>query len=77
MLSDHDDREDVFARVPELADQTDPVLVARDCLLDDEALSAQVRGDRARRYRLPLVHGRRSTPVEVLLRLLVVQRLYA
>ncbi len=28
--------EDVFARVPELADQTDPVLLQLDRLLDDD-----------------------------------------
>jgi IS5 family transposase len=69
--------EDVFARVPELADQTDPVLVQLDHLLDDDPLYAQVRADLAHRYRLTPVHGRHSTPAEVLLRLLVVQHLYA
>lgn len=77
MLIDRYPREDVFARVPELADQTDPVLVQLDRLLDDDQLYSRVRGDLARRYRLTLVHGRHSTPAEVLLRLLVVQHLYA
>jgi IS5 family transposase len=77
MLIDRYAPEDVFARVPELADQTDPVLVQLDRLLDDDTLYQQVHGDLARRYRLTLVHGRHSTPAEVLLRLLVVQHLYA
>lgn len=77
MLVDRYDPEDVFARVPELADQIDPVLVQLDRLLDDDQLYAQVRADLAHRYRLTLVHGRHSTPAEVLLRLLVVQHLYA
>ena len=77
MLIDRYPPEDVFARVPELAEQTDPVLVQLDRLLDDDHLYAQVRGDLARRYRLTPVHGRHSTPAEVLLRLLVVQHLYA
>jgi transposase, IS5 family len=77
MLVDRYVPEDVFARVPELADQTDPVLVQLDRLLDDDELYAQVRADLAHRYRLTPVHGRHSTPAEVLLRLLVVQRLYA
>jgi len=76
MLIDRYPSEDVFARVPELADQTDPVLVALDHLLDDDGLYQQVRGDLAHRYRLTPVHGRHSTPAEVLLRLLVVQHLY-
>ena len=49
MLIDRYDAEDVFARVPELAEQTDPVLVQLDRLLDDDQLYAQVRGDLARR----------------------------
>src|SRR5260221_3623075 len=76
MLIDGYRPEDVFARVPELADQTDPVLVRLDRLLDDEGLYRRVRYDLAHRYRLTLVHGRHSTPAEVLLRLLVVQHLY-
>jgi transposase, IS5 family len=77
MLMDRYPPEDVFARVPELADQTDPVLVALDHLLDDDQLYQQVRSDLAQRFRLTLVHGRHSTPAEALLRLLVVQHLYA
>ena len=76
MLIDRYEPEDVFARVPELASQTDPVLVALDRLLDDDQLYQQVRGDLVRRYRLTAVHGRHSTPGEVLLRLLVVKHLY-
>jgi transposase, IS5 family len=56
---------------------TDPVLVQLDRLLDDDQLYAQVRADLGHRYRLTLVHGRHSTPAEVLLRLLVVHHLYA
>jgi transposase, IS5 family len=76
MLVDRYDPENVFARVPELAGQTDPVLVELDRLVDDDQLYAQVRGDLARRSRLTPIHGRRSTPGEVLLRLLVVKHLY-
>jgi transposase, IS5 family len=77
MLIDRYDPEDVFARVPELAEHADPVLAALDRLLDDDQLYAQVHRDLARRYPLTLVHGRHSTPAEVLLRLLVVQHVYA
>jgi transposase, IS5 family len=77
MLIDRYAPEDVFARVPELADQTDPVLVELDHLLDDDTLYQQVHSDLAHRYRLTSVHGRHSTPAEVLMRLLVVQHLYA
>ena len=77
MLIDRYAPEDVFARVPELAEQIDPVLVQLDRLLDDDTLYQQVRSDLARRYRLTPVHGRHSTPAEVLLRLLMVKHLYA
>jgi IS5 family transposase len=77
MLIDRYPAEDVFARVPELADQTDPVLVQLDRLLDDDRLFEQVRADLVRRFRLTAVHGRHSTPAEVILRLLVVKHLYA
>ena len=77
MLIDRYPPEDVFARLPELANQTDPVLIELDHLLDDDSLYQQVRHDLARRYRRTPVHGRHSTPAEVLLRLLVVQHLYA
>lgn len=76
MLIDRYPPEDVFARVPELADQTDPVLVQLDRLLDDDRLYQQVRADLVHRYRLTAIHGRHSTPAEVLLRLLVVRHLY-
>jgi len=77
MLIDRYAPEEVFARVPELADQTDPVLVELDHLLDDDTLYQQVHSDLAHRYRLTSAHGRHSTPAEVLMRLLVVQHLYA
>jgi IS5 family transposase len=49
MLIDRYPPEDVVARVPEVADQTDPVLVQLDRLRDDDQLDAQVRRDLARR----------------------------
>lgn len=76
MLIDRYPREDVFARVPELAEQTDPILVQIDRLLEDDTLYQQVRTDLAQRYPQTAVHGRHSTPAEVLLRLLAVKHLY-
>jgi IS5 family transposase len=49
MLIDRYPPEDVFARVPDLADQTDPALVQLDHLLDDDHLYQQVCGDLAQR----------------------------
>jgi IS5 family transposase len=76
MLIDRYAREDVFAQVPELAAEIDPVLKKLDELLDDDELYRQVRTDFGKRYRWTLVHGRHSTPVEVLLRLLILKHLY-
>ena len=76
MLVDCYAREDVFAQVPELAEEIDPVLRRLDTLLDDDELYHQVRADFGERHQHTLVHGRHSTPVEVLLRLLILKHLY-
>src|SRR6266566_1270140 len=76
MLVDRYQGEDVFARVPQMAQRIDPVLKELDQLLDDDALYRQVRADFGQRHRYTLVHGRHSTPVEVLLRLLIVKHLH-
>src|SRR5436305_9951417 len=76
MLVDRYQSEDVFARVPQMAERIDPVLKELDQLLDDDALYQQIRSDFGKRYRWTLVHGRHSTPVEVLLRLLIVKHLH-
>lgn len=76
MLIDQYPREDVFARVPQMAARIDAVLTKLDQLLDDDALYQRVRADFGKRRRSTLVHGRHSTPVEVLLRLLILKHLY-
>jgi transposase, IS5 family len=76
MLIDQYEREDVFAPVPKLAEEIDPELRKLDALLDDNTLYQQVRADFGKRYRSTLVHGRHSTPVEVLLRMLILKHLY-
>jgi transposase, IS5 family len=76
MLRDRYEPIDLFALVPQLGLEFDPQLAQLDRLLDDDEIYACVRGDLARRYPLTPVHGRRSTPVEVVLRMLVVMRLY-
>ena len=62
--------------LPTLAAEIDPELRKLDMLLDDDALYQQVRSDFGKRYRYTLVHGRHSTPVEVLLRMLILKHLY-
>jgi IS5 family transposase len=65
MLIDRYPAEEVWARVPELENQTDPVLVKLDRLLEDDLLFQRMRADLVRRYRWTAVHGRHSTPAEV------------
>ena len=76
MLIDRYTREDILAQVPDTARHTDPVLVQIDRLLDADGVFQQVRADLARRYPRTACWGRPSTPVEVILRMLAVKRLY-
>jgi transposase, IS5 family len=76
MLRDRHEPVDLFALVPQLGLEFEPRLAQLDRLLDDDRIFARVRDDLGRRYPLTRVHGRRSTPVEVILRMLVVMRLY-
>src|SRR5216683_761291 len=77
MLRDRYETEDIFARVPQMAHRIDPVLKQLDVLLEDDELYEQVRTDFGKRYRYSLVHGRPSSPVEVILRMLLLKHLYA
>ena len=76
MLRDRSAPVDLFALVPALALEFEPVLARLDVLLEDDALFRAVREDLARRYPRTCETGRPSTPVEVTLRLLIVRRLY-
>lgn len=76
MLIDRYAPEDVFAPVPELAGQTDPELKILDVLLDDDQLFRQLKADLARRFPHTADRGRHSTPVEAILRLLLVKHLH-
>jgi transposase, IS5 family len=67
---------DLFALVPQLRLAFEPELAALDALLDGDALFQAVKSEMARRAPRSLTRGRRSTPVEVVLRMLVVRRLY-
>jgi transposase, IS5 family len=66
----------LFDLVPQLSREMDPELSQLDRLLDDDILFQKVRADLLRRYPHTATRGRHSTPVEVLLRMLVVKRLY-
>ena len=76
MLRDRYPAVDLFALVPALTLEFEPVLARLDQLLDDDEVFRAVRDDLAGRYPRTRETGRPSTPVEVLLRLLIVRRLY-
>ena len=76
MLVDRYPPMDLFALVPPLLCAFEPVLRELDRLLDDEVIVQRVKADLARRAAHSLRRGRPGTPVEVILRLLVVKRLY-
>ena len=76
MLRDRYAPQDLFALVPEAALAFDPVLARLDVLLDDDDLYQRVRADLATRSPRTTTRGRPSTPVAVILRLLLVRRLY-
>ncbi len=62
--------------VPKLKLGFEPELAQLDRLLDDDVLFERVKADLCRRYPNSAKLGRHSTPVEVILRMLVVKRLY-
>jgi IS5 family transposase len=77
MLRDHAVAVDLFALVPALQLRFEPELVELDRLLEDDQIFRHVKADLSRRRPHTTETGRPSTPVEVILRLLVVQHLYA
>jgi transposase, IS5 family len=76
MIVERYDPMNLFEMVPKLNLQMEPELAHLDVLLDDDVLFARVKADLRRRYPNSARLGRHSTPVEVLLRMLVVKRLY-
>jgi len=64
--------EEVVGYMPEMAAE----LVKIDAYLEDEKLFRLIKKDLAQRYPKTCQTGRNSTPVEVILRMLVVKRLY-
>jgi transposase, IS5 family len=76
MLRDRYEAMNIFALVPALSYSLEPTLARLDLLLDDDLLFQEVKADLARRFPRTLIDGRPSTPVEVILRLLVIKHLH-
>src|SRR3712207_6632940 len=66
----------LFEMMPKLKLEFEPELAQLDELLDDDELFNLVKADLVKRYPNSGKLGRHSTPVEVILRMLVVKRLY-
>jgi transposase, IS5 family len=76
MLRDRYHPIDLLAFVPALSLALEPVLAQLDQLLDDDVLVQRVKAALLRRAPRTATRGRPSTPVEAVLRMLVVKRLY-
>jgi transposase, IS5 family len=76
MLRERYDPMNLFEHIPALGVETDAVLTQLDSLLDDDVLFQAVKADLSRRFPRTSTFGRPSTPVEVILRMLVVKHLY-
>ena len=76
MIVDGYDPVNLFEMVPKLELEFEPQLARLDELLDDDQLFNLVKADLLRRHPNSGRVGRHSTPVEVILRMLIVKRLY-
>ena len=76
MLRDRYDPINLFDQIPALGLETDTVLTQLDTLLDDDVLFQALKQDLSRRFPRTSSFGRPSTPIEVILRMLVVKHLY-
>lgn len=76
MLRDRYEPQNLFELISALRLKMEPVLARLDTLLDDDVLFQAVRADLAQRYPHTQETGRPSTPVEVILRMIIVKHLY-
>lgn len=76
MLRERYEADNLFERVQAVGLEMEPVLLTLDKLLEDAQVFERVKADLGQRYRQTLRRGRWSTPVEVVLRMLIVKHLY-
>ena len=76
MIVERYDPVNLFELVPKLVADFEPELRELDRLLDDDVILQRIKADLARRAPHSLTRGRPSTPVEVMVRLFIVKRLY-
>lgn len=76
MLRDRYPIDKLFSEILLLTPKMDPILAKIDQYLEDEEMFQLIKADLSRRWEKTLQTGRNSTPVEVILRMMVVKRLY-
>jgi IS5 family transposase len=76
MLIDKHEADNILKRIPGLTIKMSPELTAIDQVLDDDELFCMIRDDLSQRYPKTVTAGRKSTPVEVTLRMLAIKHLY-
>ena len=76
MLIDKHEADNILKRIPGLTIKMSPELATIDQVLDDDELFCMIRDDLGQRYPNTLTAGRKSTPVEVILRMLAIKHLY-
>jgi len=76
MLRDRHEIDKFFLNIQGLTSEMEPELAHIDRLLDDESIYGMVKADLSQRYPQTQQTGRNSTPVAVILRMLVVKHLY-
>ncbi len=77
MLIDRHQQMNLFESIlPASTVQMDAELMQIDALLDNDELFETIKADLAKRYPKTTTRGRHSTPVEVILRMLIVKHLY-
>ncbi|GAC1526967.1 MAG: ISNCY family transposase [Chloroflexota bacterium] len=76
MIMDCYEPVNLFALVPQLGTGFDATLRELDHLLDDDGIVQRIKADLLTAHPLSSRKGRHSTPVEVILRMLLVRRLY-
>jgi len=76
MLIDKHEADNILKRIPGLIIKMSPELAAIDQVLEDNELFCMIRDDLGQRYPNTLSAGRKSTPVEVILRMLAIKQLY-
>jgi len=76
MLREHYPIDKLFEEIVGYLPKMDPSLAKIDRYLEDDKLYRLIKGDISKRWPKTLKTGRGSTPVEVVLRMLVLKRLY-